>query len=100
MDTRPASPGWTLVAAATRPRDPLGREMDATLVISPRPVAGAAGAGLVTGAEGALDAPRAILSAPPGRGAGLSQVAPVLRLSVPADTPTAPFTATLVVTVA
>lgn len=99
MDTRPASPGWTLVATASRPRDPLGREMAAQLVMSPRTASGAGGAGLLPGAEGALDAPRAILNAPQGLGGGLAQVVPVLRLSVPADTPSAPYTATLVVTV-
>lgn len=99
MDTRPAAPGWTLVATATRPRDPLGREMAAPLVVSPRAALAPGGGALVVGADGALDAPRAILSAPQGLGAGLLQVAPVLRLTVPADTPSAPYTATLVVTI-
>lgn len=99
MDTRPDSPGWTLVASATRPRDPLGREMAAPLVMSPRAALAPGGAGLLLGAEGVLDAPRAILSAPQGLGTGLLQVAPLLRLSVPADTPSAPYTATLVVTI-
>ena len=67
--------------------------------MSPRTASGAGGAGLLPGAEGALDAPRAILNAPQGLGGGLAQVVPVLRLSVPADTPSAPYTATLVVTV-
>ncbi len=97
VNTRPAAPGWTLVATATRPRDPLGREMGAPLVMSPRAAPG--GVGLLLGADGALDAPRAILSAPQGLGAGLVQVVPVLRLSVPADTPSAPYTATFVVTI-
>ena len=71
--------------------------MPSPLVISPRLPAG--GSGLVLGSEGALDAPRAILTASRGAGAGLLQVVPMLRLTVPRDAPSGAYTATLVVTV-
>ena len=99
MDTRSASPGWTLVAVASRPMDARGVAMAAPLVIIPRPPAGPGGSALVLGPEGPLDAPRAILTAPQGTGTGLVQVAPMLRLTVPRDAPSGSYTATLVVTV-
>jgi hypothetical protein len=99
MDTRPASPGWTLVAVASRPQDARGVAMEAPLVISPRLPEAPGGSGLVLGPDGPLDAPRAILTAPPGTGTGLVQVVPTLRLTVPRDAPSGSYTATLVVTV-
>lgn len=99
MDTRSASPGWTLVAVASRPLDARGVAMAASLVISPRLPTAPGGSALVLGPEGPLDAPRAILSAPQGTGTGLLQVVPTLRLTVPRDAPSGSYTATLVVTV-
>lgn len=99
MDTRPSAPGWSLVASATPLRDARGRAMGTPLVMSPRAALAAGLPGLVVGEEGGLEAPRALLSAPQGAGAGVVEVAPVLRLTVPADTPSAAFAATLTVTI-
>jgi hypothetical protein len=97
-DTRSAAGGWTLVATAGAPVDPRGVGLGAPLVLVPRPPAGAGG--LTVGTVAPLDAPRALLAAGRGQGAGRLQVTPLLRLTVPADAPSAVYTATLTVTVA
>lgn len=97
-DTRSDAPGWSLVARAEPPSDALGRPMAAGLVLVP----GDAPAGLgpaATGGAAGLDTPRALMRAQPGRGTGVSAVRPRLRLTVPADTASGPYTTTLVVTV-
>ncbi|MGD9570859.1 MAG: hypothetical protein AB7V62_03100 [Thermoleophilia bacterium] len=97
-DTRPGSAGWSLVVVATAPADPLGRPLGAPLVVTPRPAA-VGGAGTVPGAAGPVDAPRAILTAPPGTGSGRVEVTPLVGVTVPGDAATAVYSATLVVTV-
>ncbi len=97
-DTRPGAVGWSLVVVASAPADPLGRPLGAPLVVTPR-AAGAGGAGTVPGVPGPLDAPRAILTAPPGTGAGRVEVTPLVGLTVPGDAATAVYASTLVVTV-
>ncbi|WP_217915648.1 hypothetical protein [Miltoncostaea marina] len=98
-DTRPGAPGWTLVAQADPPEDPLGRPLGAPLELVPRRPAGPAALGVETGRPGDLSAARAILAAPPGSGTGRLEVTPVVRVTVPADAPSAVYTTTLVVTV-
>jgi hypothetical protein len=98
VDTRGDAPGWTLVAQAERPADALGRRMAASLVLVP----GDAPAGLGPAGAGetaALDAPRPLMRATPGRGTGAFSIRPRVRLTVPADTPSGSYTTTLVVTV-
>jgi hypothetical protein len=97
-DTRSTAGGWTLVATADRPVDPRGVSLGAPLVVVPRPPAG--GGSLTVGATAPLDGPRALLTAGSGEGAGRTLVTPLLRLTVPADAPSAVYTATLTVTVA
>lgn len=99
MDTRSVSPGWTLVAVASRPLDARGVPMAAPLIIIPRLPTAPGGSALILGSEGPLDTPQAILTAPQGAGIGLLQVVPGLRLTVPGDAPSGSYTATLVVTV-
>lgn len=97
-DTRSTTGGWTLVATADRPVDPRGVSLGVPLVVVPRPAAGTDD--LTVGAAAPLDAPRALLTAGRGAGAGRTVVMPLLRLTVPADAPSAVYTATLTVTVA
>jgi hypothetical protein len=97
-DTRADVPGWSLVAHAEPPADAIGRPMAAALVLVP----GEAPAGLGPAAIGGtarLDTPRALMRALPGRGTGVHAIRPRLRLTVPADTASGPYTTTLVVTV-
>jgi hypothetical protein len=98
VDTRAGAPGWTLVARAERPEDPLGRPMGASLQVVP--VAPPAGTSSPLAAPASLDVPQALMQAHPGGGTGTFSITPLLRLRVPADTPSARYTATLVVTVA
>lgn len=98
-DTRANGAGWSLVAAADRPRDARGREMAASLVLEPRAPAGAVRSDLVVGAAGAADIPTALLSAPPGSPGGMVEVSPGIRLTVPRDAASGVYTAALVVTV-
>lgn len=95
-DARASAPGWTLVATATPPRDPLGAPMASHLAIS---ATASNGDGSVAGPPGRLDAPRVVLSAPPGRGRGTSRAVATVTLGIPADTPSARFETTLLLTV-
>jgi hypothetical protein len=98
VDTRTGAPGWTLVARAERPADALGRPMAAALQVVPATLPPGTSSPLTGPAS--LDVPRALMQAHPGGGTGAFGITPLLRLRVPADTPSATYTATLVVTVA
>jgi hypothetical protein len=97
-DTRAGRAGWTLVVVARPPADALGRSVGAPLVVVPR-AAGVGGAGTRVGTAGPIDAPRAVISAPGGAGLGLTEVTPLLRLTVPGDAPSAVYATTMVVTI-
>lgn len=97
FDSRPGAPGWSLVARAARPADALGRPMGAPLVLVPESVP--AEVAPAASAAGALDTPRALMRAPEGTGTGVFAARPVLRLTVPPDTPSGRYVATLVVTI-
>ena len=97
-DTRSDAPGWSLVAHAEPPADALGRPMGAALVLVPGDAPAGLGPAATEGAAG-LGTPRALMRALPGRGTGVHAVRPRLRLTVPADTASGPYSATLVVTV-
>lgn len=97
VDTRGGAPGWSLVVQAARPVDALGRRMGASLVVQPG--AGPPPDGVSLGPAAPADTPVAVMHAPPGTGTGAFVVTPRLRLTVPADTPSARYVTTLVVTV-
>lgn len=97
-DTRGAAAGWTLVVAAERPVDALGRALGAPLVIEPAASVAGSG-GLIAGASGPLDVPRALVTAPPGTGTGVTEVTPLLRVTVPADAATGVYSTTIIATV-
>jgi hypothetical protein len=97
VDTRGDAPGWSLVVQAARPVDALGRRLGASLVV--RPGATPPPGGVMLGRTATVDTPVAVMHAPPGTGTGAFVVTPRLRLTVPADTPTARYVTTLVVTV-
>jgi hypothetical protein len=96
-DTRAGRPGWALVVSADRLRDPLGRALGAPLVLLPARTRAAAGVRL--GPPRAIDGPTRLAVAEPGSGGGRVTLAPALRLRVPADAPSARYTARLVLTV-
>jgi hypothetical protein len=97
-DTRAGAAGWTLVVTASPPSDALGRPLGAGFEVVPR-AASTGGAGTTPGAPGPIAAPRAVLTAPPGAGAGLTEVTPLFRILVPPSAATGVYATTLVVTI-
>lgn len=97
-DTRVPASGWTLVVTAPPPADARGRSIGAPLVVETvrTPVGGL---GTIPGAPGALSTARAILSAPPGTGAGVTEVEVEVALTVPGDAASGVYGTVLVATI-
>jgi hypothetical protein len=97
-DTRSPPSGWTLVVTAPPPADARGRSIGAPLVVEATRVP-VGGLGTVPGSPGALGTPRAILAAPPGAGAGLTEVEIEVSLTVPGDAASGVYDTVLVATI-